>query len=395
MRKCPNCNQEVKDEDRFCAKCGTRLNGDNEPVDFTEPAPSLNPDPAAGPKSMPDLPGSQQDGKTPPHLETSEAKIPPIPNDYIKLQEQSTENMKKGFKEGWKSLLYPAPEQKKEQMYRLLLLLFALITIIGLFMPFTTYGIIGVKIVRVALMGSVSGILILILKLLECGFIVLNRKNAVLVFDVLSAAVLGLKCLSEFIIRNIIQISQEAVMSQHMDPYLGRQMWNLHHPGSGFWVLVLAAIVSFVIALVYALKTNQKKKAAQPEALKPDAPKPHPEPVVPIQPDPKPAPAQPDSTPATPIVESQPEPAEPAAVLVEENKPGAKGKESAPLFTKPADQSDREPSATTKASIVPPNEDADKPAGPSAFNTQARDDENPKKSQSSEPVDSNPNESTL
>lgn len=269
MKKCPNCNQEVNDDDRFCAKCGTKLNVDNEPVDFTKPEPDLNPDPAARPQSMPDLPGSQPDAKTPPHFENPKAKTPPIPNDYIKLQEQSTKNMKAGFEAGWKSLLHPAPDQKQEQTYRLLLLLFALITIIGLFMPFTTYGMMGVKFVRLSLIGSVSGVLILILKLLECGFVVLNRKNTVLVFDVLSAAVLGFKCLGEFMIRNMIQIGQEAAMSQHMDPFIAKQMWNLHRPGSGFWVLILAAIVSFVIALVYVLKTDKKKKATAPEEPKP------------------------------------------------------------------------------------------------------------------------------
>ena len=314
MKVCPNCLHEAKDDDQFCSRCGTPLAGpssENEAVDFTKPdSESLQP-----PYSMPDLPGqSESEQAIPPHphnenershQSSDKIQVPPVFNKTSELHKESVSNMKTGFKEGWNNLLHPEPGQKKEQTYRLLLLLFALITIIGLCMPFTWYGFRGVQAVNFALIGSVSGALILIAKLIECGFIILNRKSAVLACDVIASAILLIKSVFTFFVGSVISSVIQYEYYGYFDSYDLMESIHLTHPASGFWVLVLAAIVSFVVAMVYVLKTGRSQTTAS--RPKTDLPK-TPDFSKPVQAQPVQIPTKPE----TPKSETEPQFEKPA-----------------------------------------------------------------------------------
>ena len=282
MKICPNCLHEARDDDQFCSKCGTPLvsqSSENEAVDFTKP----DSEPLERPAKMPDLPGqSESEQSIPPHLQNEKeesgqpndkTQVPPAFDKASELHKESVSNMKTGFKEGWNNLLHPQPGQKKEQTYRLLLILFALITIIGLCMPFTWYGFPEVQVVNFALIGSVSGALILIAKLIECGFIILNRKSAVLACDVIASAILLIKSLFTFFVGSVISSVVQYEYYGYFNRYDLMESIHLTHAGSGFWVLILAAIVSFVVAMVYVLKTDcRQTTASRPKTDLPQTP---------------------------------------------------------------------------------------------------------------------------
>ena len=324
MKICPNCLHEARDDDQFCSKCGTPLvsqSSENEAVDFTKP----DSEPVERSYKMLDLPGqSESEQSIPPRPQNEKeesgqpndkTQVPPAFDKASELHKESVSNMKTGFKEGWNNLLHPQPGQKKEHTYRLLLLLFALITIIGLCMPFSWYGFRGVKVVNFALIGSVSGALILIAKLIECGFIILNRKSAVLACDVIAGAILLIKSIFTFFVGSVVSSVIQYEYYGYFDRHDLMESIHLTHPGSGFWVLILAAIVSFVVAMVYVLKTGHSQTTTSNPTTDlpktPDSSKSVPKqsvivPEKPEQPKPEAANPQPE-TPAVPKPETAPE----------------------------------------------------------------------------------------
>ena len=130
MLTCPNCNNEVKPEERFCGNCGARLTPQTPPADAAQPPRTIGKEtvvlPAIDPSSMPREPASRpsQDAtivagptqtppsgpgaySVPPSMPTTPASVPPggmYPNSSLPADLGVAPPAKKSGGNVWKVL---------------------------------------------------------------------------------------------------------------------------------------------------------------------------------------------------------------------------------------------------------------------------------------------------